>query len=88
MATAQQQTIYQTKKGITLTDGLFLVRNPRTQRINVISISKGIVYIHDVTRQMNLQQLIWMDSVGQLEIFETLKLNELEKEKTKKKKNK
>lgn len=80
--------IHQTKKGITLTDGFFLVRNPRTHLINVISISKGIVYIHDVTRQMPLQNLIWMDSVGQLEIFETLKLNELEKEKIKKKKNK
>lgn len=73
--------IYQTKRGITLLDGFFLVRNPRTQKINVVSISRGIVYIHDVTRQMALQTLINMDSLGQLDVFEALKQDVLEKNK-------
>ena len=80
------QIIYQSKKGITLTDGFYLVRNPRTQAINVISISKGIVYIHDVTRKLNFNELINFDANGQLEIFEKFELVEINKEKKKTKK--
>lgn len=80
------QIIYQSKKGITLTDGFYLVRNPRTQAINVISISKGIVYIHDPTRQFKLPDLINLDATGQLEVFEKFQLIEIEKEKKKSKK--
>ena len=80
------QTIYQSKKGITLTEGFYLVRNPRTQAINVISISKGVVYIHDPTRQLPLTDLINLDSLGQLEVFEKFQLIEIEKNKKKQKK--
>lgn len=84
MEKVNTKTIFQSRKGLTLTDGFFLARNPRTQAINVIAISKGVVYIHDITRKMNLQELVNLDSQGYLEIFETLKLNELEKKKHKK----
>lgn len=79
--------IYQSRKGITLIDGFYLARNPRTHLINVISVAKGRVYIHDIIRQMDLQSLIQMDAIGQIEIFETLKLMEVEKYKNKKNKN-
>lgn len=65
--------IHQSKKGINLTDGFYLARNPRTQHINVISISKGTVYIHDVTRKMHLDELVNLDSIGYLEVFESLR---------------
>ena len=76
--------IHTTQKGIILIDGFYLVKNPRTQKINVISINKNTVYIHDVTRQMTLQQLINLDATGYLEIFESLKLDELSKKKDEK----
>ena len=51
-------TIHQSKKGITLVDGFYLVRNPRTQTKSVISITNDIVYVHDISRKMSLQDLI------------------------------
>lgn len=79
--------IYQNRRGITFLDGFFLARNPKTQKIIVISISRGIVYIHDVFRQTTLQNLINMDAAGQLDIFDSLKLMQSEKNKNKKQKN-
>lgn len=38
----------------------------------MISISKGMVYIHDITRQMSLNDLANLDSTGYLEIYEEL----------------
>lgn len=80
--------IYQTKKGITLKDGFYLVRNPKTQKINVISISNQTVYLHDVTRHMKLSDLIHYDTIGYFDIFETLQMTEKEKSKQKKDNNK
>lgn len=75
-------TIYVSKKGIRLTDGFHLVQNPKTQKVNVISISKGVVYLHDITRKMNLNDLVAMDSSNQLDVFGSLELiNKLAKEK-------
>ena len=66
--------LHQSRKGITLTDGFFLALNPRTQKVNVISISGDIVYIHDITRKISLEQLVNMDRTNYLDIFESLKL--------------
>ena len=79
-------TIFQAKNGITLTDGFFLAKNPRTQILSIIRIYKGVVYIHDATRKMSLTDLVSLDSAGFLEIFEELKSKELSKQKSKNKK--
>ena len=86
MKEKQTTNIHQSRSGISLIEGFYLARNPRTQRVSVISITKGPVYIHDITRQMSLQDLVQMDATGYLEIFESLKLDKREKEKIKNKK--
>ena len=64
--------IHQTKKGINLTNGFYLVLNPKTQKINVISISGEVVYIHDITRKITLEELVNLDRMGYLDIFDEL----------------
>lgn len=81
------QIIYQSKKGITLVDGYYLTRNPRTKMVSFISISKGVAYIHDITRQMNLTDLVHYDSIGQLEVYDSLVQTEVLKEEKKNKKD-
>lgn len=80
------QIIYQSKKGITLVDGYYLTRNPRTKMVSFISISKGIAYIHDITRHMSLTDLVHYDSIGYLEIYDSLEQTEVLKHKKKNKK--
>lgn len=80
----QPKNIYVSRRGITLTDGFYLATNPRTGRIVIISIANGEVYLHDVTRKMNLNDLIYFDSTGYLDISGMLKLIEPKKDKTKK----
>lgn len=79
--------IHQSKSGITLLDGFFLIKNPRTEKINVISIANGLVYIHDITRQMAVELLAHMDATGQVEVFNELKMTKTEKQKHKNTKN-
>ena len=67
--------LHQSKKGITLVDGFYLAKNPHSEFISVLSIYKGIVYVHDVTRKMNLDELVHFESLGYLEIFQSLKTN-------------
>ena len=77
-------TIHQSKKGITLVDGFYLVRNPRTQTKSVISITNDIVYVHDISRKMSLQDLINLDSIERIEVYGELKQVEDSKQKKKK----
>lgn len=86
MKAKQPVNIYQSRKGITLTEGYFLARNPRTKLVSVISITGDTVLIHDITRQMPLQNFVNMDASGYLEVFDALKRTEIEKEKNKSKK--
>lgn len=67
---------YQTRKGILMKEGFYLATNPRTGKVNVISVSGDEVYIHDVTRKTTLKQLVYLDSVGLLDIFAELKLEQ------------
>ena len=86
---ANPQIIYQSKKGITLTEGYYLVRNPRTKVVSIISISKGMVHMHNIVGQpFNLEHLVHYDSTGQLEVYDSLQQTEVLKEKYKKKNKK
>lgn len=84
MKTKQTTNIYQSRKGINLTDGYFLVKNPKTKIVAIISITQGVVSVHYVKSQMTVQQLIYMESIGQLDVFEALKMTESEKQSPKK----
>lgn len=83
----QTINIYQNKRGITLVDGYYLVRNPRTKAIAIISIAQDIASFHMVKEQMSLQDLISRDAIGYLDVFEALKPMESDKQKLKNKKN-
>lgn len=87
MKSKENIKIYQSKKGVILTDGYFLVRNPNTKIVAIISIVQGVVSVHHVKSQMNIQQLIYMESMGQLEVFESLKMTESGKHPPKNKKD-
>lgn len=76
--------IYQSRNGISLIDGYYLVRNPGAKTVAVISIAQGVVSVHSIKSQMSLQNLVNMDASGYLDIFGELKLIEPEKNKTKK----
>lgn len=65
--------IYQNRNGINFIDGFYFAKNPVTGKVNMLSISKGRVYIHDVIRQMTLQELINWDYSGRIEVFDELK---------------
>lgn len=84
---ANPQVIYQSKKGINLVDGYYLTRNPHTKMVSFISIRKGVVYIHDITRQMGLADLVHYDSAGFLEVYDSLEQTEVLKQKKKNKKD-
>lgn len=84
---ANPTIIYQSRTGITLTDGYYLARNPRNRNVCVISIAQGLVCIHDITRQMNLPDLVQMDSIGYLDIYDQLEPVEQLKNKKKTKKS-
>lgn len=73
--------IHQSRNGITLLDGFYLAKNPLSQYISVISIYKGVVFVHEVTTKMNMDALVQLDSTGSLEIFEDLKSKKELKEK-------
>lgn len=79
MKAKQTTRIYQSRRGINLTDGYFLVRNPNTKIVAIISITKEVVSVHYVKSQMSIQQLMHMESIGQLDVFEALKTTESEK---------
>ena len=64
--------IYQSRTGINLKDGYYLAKNPRTHTVCVISITQGLVCIHEITKQMNLHNLVQLDSNGFLDIYEEL----------------
>lgn len=87
MKAKQTTSIYQSRRGITLTDGYFLVRNPNTKIVAIISITQGMVSIHNIKSQMNIQNLVNMESIGQLDVFGSLKLIEPEKPTPKNKKD-
>lgn len=84
---ANPSIIYQSRKGIILTDGYYLVKNPKTNVVSVISISNGTAFIHDARTPINLQDLVNMDSTGYLEIYDELKPVEQLKNIKKNKKN-
>lgn len=65
--------IYQTKNGITLVDGFYLAKNPDSDLINVISIYKEKVFVHTVSIEMSMEELVHFDSTGFMEVFEELK---------------
>lgn len=69
---ANPQIIYQSRKGIILTDGYFLAKNPRTGNVCVISVTGALVCIHEITKQMSLPDLVNMDAIGYLDIYEQL----------------
>lgn len=87
MKQKQAINLYQNRRGITFLDGYYLVRNPRTSVIAIISIAQGVVSVHDVKSQMTLQDLINRDSMGNLDVCQALKPIEPEKQKHKKNDN-
>lgn len=82
MKAKQTINIHQSRRGITLTDGYFLVRNPHNKTVAIISILKDMVSIHHIKSQMGLQHLVNMDSAGYLDVFAALKTIEPQKTKT------
>lgn len=85
MKPKQTLNIYQNKRGITFLDGYYLIRNPRNKAIAIISIAQGIVSVHEVKSQMSLQDLINRDTLGYLDVFQSLKPMESDKQKQKSK---
>lgn len=81
---SKQTFIYQNKRGITFLDGYYLIRNPINKAVAIISIAQGIVSVHEVKSQMSLQDLINRDTLGYLDVFESLKPIESDKQKHKK----
>jgi len=79
-------TIYQSRNGIILKDGYYLCKNPRTHIVSVISITKGLVCVHEITKQLSIQNLVQLDSTGFLDIYDEL-IQKSPKQKVKPKKH-
>lgn len=66
-------------------DGFYLVRNTKTGKVNVLSITSGVAHMHYVYGQpMAIEQIVHMEATGQFDIFESFKMTQSEKQKNNK----
>lgn len=72
--TQQQQNYYQTKNGITLTDGFYFAANIQKKYISIILIKnkENMVMIFNTPARMTIQQFLQLETMGGTEIIEKI----------------
>lgn len=73
--------MYQSRKGVWLKDGFYLAQNAQTKKVNVISVAKNMVYLHDIARKLSLDELTRLDKTGYLDVFAALEMIDPQKKK-------
>ena len=73
----EKSTIYVTKNGINLTEGLFIVQNMRTKQINLITIDtkSGNASLFAKTKTLKIADIIKLESVNEILVLGDAKIN-------------
>jgi len=76
-----KSTIYVTKNGINLTDGLYIVKNRTGNNTNIVLIDtkENIASLFVVNKKIRIQDMMKAEGLGELEVVANIKIQDLNK---------